>query len=92
MLKLTHLFSTGGAYERSARALRSSDLVEVHLLQERANVLTNRITLESHAQQRADERRIGDELDFESDVLGLTERAGNRPALGGPAAATPLGD
>src|SRR5689334_7403782 len=30
MLKLTHLFSTGGAYERSAAALRANDLVEVH--------------------------------------------------------------
>jgi hypothetical protein len=92
MLKLTHLFSTGGAYERSAAALRSSDLVDVHLLQERANVLTNRITLESQAQQEADQLRIrGDvvsEPDFESDVLGLSERR----TLGGPAAATPLGD
>jgi len=92
MLKLTHLFSTGGAYERSAAALRSSDLVEVHLLQERANVLTNRITLESQAQQEADELRIRGELspepDFESDVLGLTERR----TLGGPATAAPIGD
>src|SRR5215510_2702795 len=92
MLNLTHLFSTGGAYERSAAALRSSDLVDVHLLQERANVLTNRITLESEAQQRADTLRLGGELspepDFESDVLGLSERR----TLGGPAAATPLGD
>jgi hypothetical protein len=92
MLKLTHLFSTGGAYERSAAALRSSDLVDVHLLQERANVLTNRITLESQAQQEADELRIrgvlSHEPDFESDVLGLSERR----TLGGPATATPLGD
>jgi hypothetical protein len=92
MLKLTHLFSTGGAYERSAAALRSSDLVDVHLLRERANVLTNRITLESQAQQEADELRIrgvlSHEPDFESDVLGLSERR----TLGGPATATPLGD
>ena len=38
MLKLTHLFSTGGAYEESAAALRANDLVEVHRLQQRANV------------------------------------------------------
>src|SRR5262245_3009027 len=92
MLKLTHLFSTGGAYERSAAALRANDLVEVHRLQERANVLTNRITLESQAQQEADELRIRGELspepDFESDVLGLTERR----TLGGPATAAPIGD
>src|SRR5499426_4677382 len=67
MLKLTHLFSTGGAYERSAAALRSSDLVEVHLLQERANVLTNRITLESQAQQEADQLRIRGDLPPEPD-------------------------
>jgi hypothetical protein len=96
ILKLTHLFSTGGAYERSAAALRANDLVEVHRLQERANVLTRRITLESQAQQDADELRLRGELsgtsEFESDELGLSERPGSRPALGGPATATPLGD
>jgi len=96
MLKLTHLFSTGGAYERSAAALRANDLVGVHRLQERANVLTNRITLESRAQQRADEVRFQGEISgepgFESDVLGLTDRASSRASLGGPATATPLGD
>ena len=94
MLKLTHLFSTGGAYERSAAALRANDLVEVHRLQERANVATRRITLESQAQQRADELSFGGEVSgepvLESDLLKLTERPNDRP-LGGPAAAT-LGD
>jgi hypothetical protein len=96
MLKLTHLFSTGGAYERSAAALRSNDLVEVHRLQERATVLTRRITLESQAQQDEDELRIRGEVarerELESDELGLSERPGRRPALGGPAAAAQLGD
>jgi hypothetical protein len=55
VLKLTHLFSTGGAYERSAAALRATDLVEVHRLQERAGVLTHRITLEARAEKEADE-------------------------------------
>src|SRR5215470_17312790 len=94
VLKLTHLFSTGGAYERSAAALRSNDLVEVHRLQERATVLTRRITLESQAQQDADELRIRGELsrdpEFESDELGLD--LSPRASLGGPAAAAPLGD
>src|SRR5215470_4118296 len=94
MLKLTHLFSTGGAYERSAAALRANDLVEVHRLQERATVLTRRITLESQAQQDADELRIRGELsrepDFESEELGLD--LSPRASLGGPAAAAPLGD
>ena len=96
MLKLTHLFSTGGAYERSAAALRANDLVEVHRLQERANVLTRRITLQSQAQQDADELRIRGEIsrepEPESDELGLNELPSRRPSLGGPAPATPLGD
>jgi len=96
MLKLTHLFSTGGAYERAAAALRANDLVDVHRLQQRANVLTNRITLQARAQQEADELRIGGDVsrepDVESDELRLDERQGRRPPLGGPATATPLGD
>ena len=58
VLKLTHLFSTGGAYERSAAALRATDLVDVHRRQERATVLTRRITLEARAEEEADEQRI----------------------------------
>jgi hypothetical protein len=96
MLKLTHLFSTGGAYERSAAALRANDLVEVHRLQERANVLTRRITLEARAQEEADERRIMGEMSREPDLEGrqlrLDERPSHRPSLGGPATVTPLGD
>jgi hypothetical protein len=96
LLKLTHLFSTGGAYERSAAALRATDLVEVHRLQERANVLTNRITLESRALQDSDELMLRGERsrepDFESDVRSLGELPGGNPSLGGPATATPLGD
>jgi uncharacterized protein DUF4407 len=96
LLKLTHLFSTGGAYEQSAAALRANDLVEVHRLQERATVLTRRITLESRAQQDADELRILGETSREpepaSDELRLHERPSRRPSVGGPATATPLGD
>ena len=96
MLKLTHLFSTGGAYERSAAALRENDLVEVHRLQERAVVLTRRITLQSQAEQDADELRIRGEISREpevgNDALALYERPSGRPSLGGPATATPLGD
>src|SRR5262245_30043204 len=96
MLKLTHLFSTGGAYERSAAALRSNDLVEVHRLQERANGRTRRITLQSQALQDADELRIRGEIsrepEPESDQLALDEHLSRRPPLGGAAAAAPLGD
>jgi hypothetical protein len=96
ILKLTHLFSTGGAYERSAAALRANDLVEVHRLQERATVLTRRITLEARAQEDADELRIRGEIsrdpEFESDELRLRDRPARSPSLGGPAAATSLGD
>jgi hypothetical protein len=91
MLKLTHLFSTGGAYERSAAALRASDLVDVTRLHERATVLTRRIRLESESQQRADQVRLGGEVlaepEFHDDL-----RPSAHPALGGPATATPLGD
>jgi hypothetical protein len=96
MLKLTHLFSTGGAYERSDAALRATDLVEVHRLQERATVLTRRITLEARAQEDADERRIRGEMprnpELESDELRLDEHLSSRASLGGPATVTPLGD
>jgi hypothetical protein len=96
MLKLTHLFSTGGAYEHSAAALRANDLVEVHRLQQRANVLTRRITLEAQAQQDADELRIRGDVprvpDVETDELGVNERPTRRPPLGGSATAIPLGD
>jgi hypothetical protein len=62
VLKVTHLLSTGGAYERTAAALRATDLVETHRLQERAAVLTRRITLEARAEESADERRIRSEI------------------------------
>ncbi len=96
MLKLTHLFSTGGAYERAAAALRAEDLVEVHRIQERATVLTRRITLEARAQEDADELRIRGDVsrrpELEGDELRPNERPSRRPSLGGPATATPLGD
>ena len=91
MLKLTHLFSTGGAYERSAAALRASDLVDVTRLQERATVLTRRIRLESESQQRADELRLGGEVLAEPELHATFARAPDA-AIGGPATATPLGD
>jgi hypothetical protein len=68
LLKLTHLFSTGGAYEKSAAALRANDLVEVHRVQQRANVLTRRITLEALAAQDADELRIRGEISREPEL------------------------
>ena len=96
ILKLTHLFSTGGAYERSAAALRADELVDVHRLQQRSNVLTHRITLEAQAVQDADELRLRGEIsrapELESDELRLNDRPHERPALGGPATATQLGD
>ena len=80
VLKLTHLLSTGGAYERSAAGLRAMDVVEAHRLEERAAVLTRRITLEARAEEDADELRIRGEL------------SGRPPRLGGPAPAGPFGD
>ena len=83
ILKLTHLFSTGGAYERSAAALRADELVDVHRLQQRSNVLTRRITLEAQAVQDADELRLRGEIsrapELESDEL-QAERPAARAA------------
>jgi hypothetical protein len=62
VLKLTHLLSTGGAYEKSAAALRATDLLETHRLQQRAAVLTHRITLEARAHEQADELRLRGEV------------------------------
>jgi Domain of unknown function (DUF4407) len=96
MLKLTHLLSTGGAYERSAAALRATELVDVHRLQERATVLMRRITLEARAQEDADELRIRGEIsrepELESDELRLNKRPSRHPSLGGPATAGTLGE
>ena len=93
---MDHLFSTGGAYERAAAALRADELVDVHRLQERATVLTRRIELESRARQKADELRIlgeaSRELELESDELRLHASPARRSPLGGPAPATSLGD
>ncbi|HEY7690788.1 MAG TPA: DUF4407 domain-containing protein [Gaiellaceae bacterium] len=61
VLKLTHLLSTGGAYERTAAALRATDLVEAHRLEQRAAVLTRRITLAARAEEEAAEIGIGGE-------------------------------
>jgi hypothetical protein len=78
VLKLTHLLSTGGAYERSAAGLRAMDVVEAHRLQERAAVLTHRITLEARAEEDADELRIRGEV---------TRKPPPASRLGGPAPA-----
>jgi hypothetical protein len=86
VLKLTHLFSTGGAYERSAAALRARDLVEVHRRQERAGVLTHRITLEARAEIYADKRRlgVGDDPVLEPVEPVPVERPNGRASLARP--------
>ena len=90
LLKLIHLFSTGGAYERSAAALQSTDLVEVHRLQERATVTTRRISLEARAEERADSLRLGGEVEVKVDAEREPEqRAGDAADL--PRARAPLG-
>ena len=78
MLKLTHLLSTGGLYEKSAAGLRAMDGVDAHRLQEEADVLTRRISLEARAQRAYDERWIlGDLGDATSE-----HRASERPTPG----------
>jgi hypothetical protein len=91
-LKLTHLFSTGGAYERSAAALRGMDVVEAHRLEERARVLTRRITLESRAEEEADELRLRGEVTPVEETPKAEGRRGRRAPLGGAAAVGQPGD
>jgi hypothetical protein len=86
VLKLTHLFSTGGAYERSAAALRGMDVVEAHRLEERARVLTRRITLEARAEEDADELRLRGEVSPKPEPA-TDQRTTRRSHLGGPATA-----
>jgi hypothetical protein len=86
VLKLTHLFSTGGAYERSAAALRGIDVVESHRLEEQARVLTRRITLEARAEEDADELRVRGEISREPEEAAATP-AKRSKRLGGPAPA-----
>jgi hypothetical protein len=92
VLKLTHLFSTGGAYERAAAGLRATDVVEPHRLLERAAVLTRRITLEARAEERADELRIRGGYSDEPTIDEATAniRSGPHSALGMHAAAAPF--
>ena len=100
LLKLIHLFSTGGAYERSASALQSTDLVEVHRLQERATVTTRRISLEARAEERADSLRFGGEVEVKVDAEpepepeqrgGTADLPRGRPPLGGSATVGQIG-
>jgi hypothetical protein len=92
VLKLTHLFSTGGAYERSAAALRGIDVVESHRLEERARVLTRRITLEARAEEEADELRIRGEVTPATEAPQPDGQRARPSPLGGPAAAGPPGE
>jgi len=95
LLKLIHLFGTGGAYERSAAALRSTDLVDVHRLQERATVTTRRISLEARAEERADSLRFGGDgapdAEAEPEQRDAGDRARRGVPLGGPATAGEIG-
>ena len=70
------------------------DVVEAHRLEERAAVLTRRITLEARAEEDADELRIrgGAAREPAAEEPGPVERSGGRARLGGPAAAGPLAD
>jgi hypothetical protein len=95
ILKLTHLFSTGGAYERSAAALRGMDVVEAYRLEQRADVLTHRIGLEAQAEKDADELRLRGEItprEPEAPEPKAVPPSRRRSLLGGPAAAGQAGD
>ncbi len=91
LLKLIHLFSTGGAYERSASALQSTDLVEVHRLQEHATVTTRRISLEARAEERADSLRFGGEVEVDAERAPEPKPEQRGAAADLPRARPPLG-
>jgi hypothetical protein len=71
------------------------DVVDAHRLEERAAVLTRRITLEARAEEDADELRIRGEITPREQPAEpepkAAQRSRPRSPLGGPAAA-PLGD
>ena len=84
MLKLTHLLSTGGVYEKIAAGLRAMDGVEGHRLQEQADVLNRRISLEAQAQRADDARTIlgGSSLDETEPSASERPTPGLWPARG----------
>ena len=65
----------------------------MHRLQERAAVLTNRVTLEARAAEDEDERRFRREVASRPDgeQSEPVERSGRRPALGEIGTAAALG-
>lgn len=63
MIKLTHLFSTGGAYEQAAAALRERDLVGAHRIRREAEVARESVDLQAHADIEVERARIDAEAD-----------------------------
>lgn len=93
VLKLTHLLATGGAYERSAAALRAMDVVESHRMQKHADVLSRRVTLEARAEIEDDERRIlGAVVSQRAAEPDSAERPHRPRWRRGPAIITPASD
>jgi len=92
VMKLSHLFSTGGVYERSAAALRGMDAVEVHRMEEHVTVLNRRITLEALAEREADERRILGDVVREAPEPEATDRQTRGSRLTGTATISPVTD
>ncbi|HEX7311717.1 MAG TPA: hypothetical protein VF232_11085, partial [Gaiellaceae bacterium] len=58
VMKVSHLFVTGAAYEEVAAALRERDRLEAHRLIEKTAVLRKRFTREAQAEGDVDEVRI----------------------------------
>jgi hypothetical protein len=57
-MKITHLFSTGGAYEEAAAALRERDLVDVHEINETTATNLSRISEQARAEEAVHRVRI----------------------------------
>jgi hypothetical protein len=62
-MKIAHLFSTGGAYEEAAAALRERDLVDVHEINETTATNLSRISEQARAEEAVDRVRIAMDRD-----------------------------
>ena len=83
-MKVTHLISTGGVYEKVSAALRERDAVHAHQIQEEALVLRRRISGEARAEEAVDQVEIDVDRErrilTENAKLDRARRGGTKPA------------
>lgn len=79
-MKLTHLVSTGGAYEKAAAALRRRDHSSVHQLLEETKTLQLRTSESARAEEEVDRIRIA--VDRELRIAFELDKLAVAPAMG----------